>query len=213
DPETLRRAVFEAAATVYQAGAHEPERMFHFHRDEVLAQVATELAVSPGDLEQGLYADLKDEQILQSFEPCKAPWLLERYNLALAQGVLLRATELTLELSGLDPGQLRALFRKIKFFQLMHTVRGDGRGGFVVHLDGPVSLFKSSLKYGLQMASFLPTLLHFDGWKLEAEIAWGKRASGVLSSSRPARVCARSAGSPGSGSPRSWAGCRPSSPS
>lgn len=175
EPEVLRRSVFETAAASYREGAHERARPFHFHRDEVLARVGAALEMSAGELEQGLYADLKDEQILQSFEPCQPSWLLERYNVSLAQGVLLRASELRLELSGLEAKQLRALFRKIKFFQLMHTVQGDGRGGFVVHLDGPMSLFKSSLKYGLQMASFLPTLLHFEGWKLEAEIAWGKR--------------------------------------
>ena len=43
-------------------------------------------------------------------------------------------------------------------------------------------MFKSSGRYGLQMASFLPTLLHFDHWSLTADLLWGKKR-------RPFRSC------------------------
>ncbi len=68
----------------------------------------------------------------------------------------------------------RELFRKIKFFRLLHRVqRLDD--GYRITLDGPMSLFRSVSKYGLQMATFLPTLLHFEGWTAEARLRWGKR--------------------------------------
>jgi len=38
-----------------------------------------------------------------------------------------------------------------------------------------MSIFKSSGRYGLQMASFLPTLLHFEHWSLSAKLIWGKK--------------------------------------
>ena len=38
-----------------------------------------------------------------------------------------------------------------------------------------MSLFKASGKYGVRMASFLPTLLHFDRWTLEAKLLWGRK--------------------------------------
>ena len=34
------------------------------------------------------------------------------------------------------------------------------RDGYVFHIDGPLSLFSATTKYGLQMALFLPALLH-----------------------------------------------------
>ena len=37
-----------------------------------------------------------------------------------------------------------------------------------------MSLFKSCQKYGLQMANFLPTLLHLSEWSLSATVLWGK---------------------------------------
>ncbi len=176
DPETLRRAAFEAAAEAYRRPHREDEKQpFHFDRDAVVAAAAEELEIEPESLEDGLYADLKDEQLLVEWKPCRPRWLLERYNVALAQGVLLRATELTVTLGAQPVRRQRELFRKIKFFQLLHRVTSDGEGGYLIRLDGPMSLFKASGKYGVKMASFLPTLLHFDRWSLEASLLWGPR--------------------------------------
>lgn len=170
DPEELRQAVFTAAAEAFRAG----DGGDLLSRQDVLEQVAAELELEPAELERGLYADLKDQQVLQRFEECSGEWLLHRYNTALAQAVLLRARELTLEIRGQTQARYRALFRKLKFFQLLHRIRATG-GGYRITLDGPASLFQSSTRYGLQMASFLPTLTHFDGWQLEAQLLWGKK--------------------------------------
>lgn len=212
EPETLREAVFDLATEAWRsdrppAEPEEPEEgggddeesddgEFHRHqfdREAVLQRAAAELtdrlddadtAIDPRSVEAGLYADLKDEQRLQKWKRCQPDWLLHRYNVALAQGVLLRALEMEIHLGEASVARHRALFRKIKFFQLMHRIRktkakkkgaeGDEAGWHIV-LDGPASLFQSSTKYGLQMASFLPTLLHFDDWRLEAKIAWGPK--------------------------------------
>jgi predicted nuclease of restriction endonuclease-like RecB superfamily len=42
-----------------------------------------------------------------------------------------------------------------------------------LHLDGPLSLFSATTKYGLQMALFLPALLHCHDYRLDAELRWG----------------------------------------
>ena len=191
-PEALREAVFEGATAVYrrgledlsEVGSPDPDepaaatsdhKLFHFDRDQVLSAVAESLDLTTDDVERGLYADLKDEQILQKFKPCQPKWLLERYNVALAQGVLLRASELTIELGKQPAKRQRELFRKIKFFQLLHRITSTDGGGWRIHLDGPMSLFKASGKYGVRMASFLPTLLHFERWTLAATVRWGPR--------------------------------------
>lgn len=202
DPVELRRAVFEAAATAYrQAGplpfagrdaanggfVAEPAQEvavatpapgapagIRFDRETLIASLAADFGIGPAQLETGLYADLKGEQLLLAFDRCEPAWLLRRYNAALAQGVLLRATRMTIEISGQTGRRYRELLRKIKFFQLLARVRGSAAAGYRIELDGPLSLFQASQKYGLQMASFLPTLLHFDGWALTAQVRWGR---------------------------------------
>lgn len=180
EPPAVREAVFAAAAAAWRSDAGETEdaerrRPFHFDRHAVVAAAGESLGIAAADAEAALYADLKSEQVLTGWEPCEPAWLLNRYNVALAQGVLLRATALTLDVAGQDPRRYRALFRKIKFFQLLHRVEGDAKRGYTIRLDGPLSLFGASQRYGLQMASFLPTLLHFDRWRLTAEVLWGPR--------------------------------------
>ncbi|MEM7052249.1 MAG: DUF790 family protein [Acidobacteriota bacterium] len=169
EPTRLREVVFRHAAAQWQQG-DQP-----FDRDRALVQAADELASDLPVVEASLYGDLKGEQVLTSWKSCTADWLLNRYNVALAQGVLLRAQQLTLEVPPQNPRRHRALFRKIKFFQLMASVSGSPEAGYRIRLDGPLSVLKASQRYGLRMATFLPTLLHFSGWRLEAEVTWGKQ--------------------------------------
>ncbi len=49
------------------------------------------------------------------------------------------------------------------------------RDGYVLQIDGPLSLFSATTKYGLQVALFLPALLHCSDFRLEAELRWGPR--------------------------------------
>ncbi len=176
EPAELRREVFEAAAAAYGKPHDESDpHAFHLDRAAVLGEVAERLCIESRQIERGLYADLKDEQVLKEWKPCKPEWLLERYNVALAQGVLYKAAELAIRIEGGGVRRHRELFRKIKFFQLMHRVEGDAESGYTIRLDGPLSVFKSSGRYGLQMASFLPTLLHFERWSLTARLLWGKK--------------------------------------
>jgi uncharacterized protein len=66
------------------------------------------------------------------------------------------------------------VFRELKFRQLIHRVSALPEGGYVLVIDGPLSLFESASRYGLAMALFLPTLVLLERWSLEAELRWGK---------------------------------------
>ena len=63
-----------------------------FDRVAVLSRVAAELEMTAEQADQGLFADLKSEQRLTRFKDTTAERLLQRYNVALAQAVLLRST-------------------------------------------------------------------------------------------------------------------------
>ncbi|HYY41547.1 MAG TPA: DUF790 family protein, partial [Pyrinomonadaceae bacterium] len=56
-------------------------------------------------------------------------------------------------------------------YRLLHTIKGRAEAGYEVRVDGPLSLFQRSQKYGVQMAVFLPALLLCAGWRMRAEIA------------------------------------------
>ena len=169
DPIELRQKVFELAAA-----AHTESSLAGFSRNEILQTASAQLDIERDTAERLLYADLKEEQLLTKFRRCSGDWLLDRYNLALAQAVLLRANWLEVEIPPQKPTLYRQLFQRVKFCQLLHEIHGTSKKGYTLRLDGPLSLFKSSQKYGVQIAMFLPALLHLEGWKLEAEVAWGK---------------------------------------
>lgn len=170
EPEELRRSTFLAAAAAYCDGDG-----FHFDRDAVCAGVCTEHGIDADTFEQGLYADLKDEQQLVDFKNCDPDWLLDRYNVALAQAALLRATSMRVRVRHDDASRYRELFRWMKFCRLLYDVEVCEEGGYDITLDGPLAMFKASSRYGVQMAQFLPVLLHFDEFALEATVLHGPK--------------------------------------
>lgn len=169
-PDQIREHVFKASAE-YRAEAIKAGKSFD--RAAVLEQVATELAITPEQVDVGLFADLKDEQKVIKFDDTTAEWLVRRYNVALAQAVLLRCTEMEVKVWGETPARFRQLFRAVKFHRLICTIRNEAGNGYSLRLDGPLSLFSSTQKYGLQLALFLPALLHCRAFDLKATVRWG----------------------------------------
>ncbi|MFO0604020.1 MAG: DUF790 family protein [Polyangiales bacterium] len=173
EPALLRRRLFEEAAKVHPAVAV-ADAVHTVSRDDVVRRVAEELGVDPREATAAMYADLEGELVMTEGPALAPDALLRRYNVALAQAVLLRATSLTVEIAPGDPARYRQLFRYVKFYRLMHAVSGSGERGYTITLDGPMSLFQLSQKYGLQLAEFLPALLLCEAWRATAEVRWGK---------------------------------------
>jgi hypothetical protein len=170
DPESLRREVFWASAKAHKALDVRAE----FDRDAVLAEVGARLGITPAAIEAGLYADLRGSEILQKFDPLSPEAVIERYNLGLAQAILLRAARVTVHVEGEDRRAYRRLFRAARFHQLIHVVRAEAEGGYTITLDGPYSCFDSVQRYGLKLALFLPSVLPFPSFRVKADVLWGK---------------------------------------
>ncbi len=171
-PDQLREAIFKAAAT-HRAEAANAQRPVD--RAAVLKQVAEELslALTPEQIDRSLFADLKNEQRVIAFDDITAEQLLNRYNVALAQSILLRCTLLEVRVYAETPARFRQLFRAVKFHRLICTIQETPNNSYKLTLDGPLSLFSSTNKYGLQLALFLPTLLHCKAFDLRANVRWG----------------------------------------
>lgn len=153
------------------AQGHPPSRR---RTKELLEQAAhslhAERHLSSAEVAAALYADLPDQQTLAVFDPPTPEELIQRFDLAQAQGVLYRAYSLIITARRNEPARYKQLLKYTKFFGLMVTVEGDPQFGFTLTMDGPTSLFASTTRYGLAMAKFLPALLHVTKWDLTAAI-------------------------------------------
>lgn len=171
-PDEIRALVFGLAAQRRTIRAASPASD-SFDRNTILLEAAEKLHITPEAVDIGLFADLKSEQRLVKFKDISAERLLQRYNVALAQAILLRSTRVVVEVKGEAPKRYRQLFRLVKFHRLIANVQRTGAESFRMQLDGPMSLFTATQKYGLQLALFLPAVLHCKEFKLEAELLWG----------------------------------------
>jgi predicted nuclease of restriction endonuclease-like RecB superfamily len=169
DPEAVRDAVFRLAADRRRAlGPRD-----RLDREQVVAIAAERLGVTPEIVRQRMFADLRKNERLVTFRPLSPEALLARYDVALAQGVLLRAVRVELAVLREEPRRVRELFRAARFHGLLHRVRPRDEG-WLIELDGPLSLFSAVQRYGLALALFLPSVLRCAQWRLRAELAWGK---------------------------------------
>ncbi|HEY0193316.1 MAG TPA: DUF790 family protein [Kofleriaceae bacterium] len=169
DPEELRHQVYTVAQAMW-ARTGEGER---FAREAVMQAVADARGLSVDDVERGMYADLREAHVVNEFARCSPVRLVEAYELAQGQAVLLRAVRVVVEIKAAHPGAYRTLFRKLKFLRLLYTIAPRAKGGYRLELDGPFSMFESSTRYGLALALALPAIRELDHWSLDAEIRWG----------------------------------------
>ena len=171
DPVLVRRTVFELASVARRSVGEE----HHFDRERVLAAAAASLQVDmPEELERALFADLRAAEVLRGVALSSAEEVVARYAKQQVQAVLLRAVKVRVLLRCDSPGACRALFHKVKFLRLLHTVREAEDGCYELEIDGPYSLFESVTKYGLQLALLVPLLEEARWFRLDAEVRWGR---------------------------------------
>lgn len=187
-PEQLRATVFALAASRHPV---RPGGGDGFHpREEVLKAAAEALDLTMDDVERGLYADLATAQRVGPFPNITPRELLDRYNLALAQACLLRAREVRVTLDDPEPKRLQALLRALKFRRVLFqaacsaspsdSAKSHTRTTVALTLDGPLSLFKHTTRYGVALALILPELARCERYTLEADIRWGRERRDAL---------------------------------
>ncbi len=131
------------------------------------------------EVREALYVDLPGHRRLLGWEALTPTELLDRYNLALAQGPLLGARRLTLRARSPELLRVRKLLRWLKFCRLVAEVRRDGED-WALEVEGPGALLSLQKKYGLQLASFLSVVPVLERWELMAEVEASARRQAVL---------------------------------
>lgn len=170
DPVELRESIFTEAAETRMAGT--------FDRDTLMEAASNKHDVPVEEVERLLFGDLKDAARLLEYAPASGPQIVEDYDRAQVQAVLLRAETVVAEVYCKSATTYRALFRKLKFLRLLHEIEADG-DRYRITLSGPMSLFRSNTKYGLSLALALPSIQACDEWSIDAIVRWGKDRSKV----------------------------------
>jgi uncharacterized protein len=184
DPYTLRTRLFELAAALPELPSTTLTLLESNTREDLLAQVSKETGIE--DPTALMYADRQGAQLLAEFEKPSPEALISRYNVAQIQGVLYSAKDLTVDLG--KEADARLIFHYVKLLALIYRLEPTTRG-YRLHLDGPLSLFGSTRKYGLRLAKLLPGLLLTSPWKLHASVSWkGRETVLELDSEAPGLV-------------------------
>ena len=166
-PDRARQVAFEAAEAVGVVTEAD--------RETALSRAGDRLDVTASAVEQSLYADRPDRQMVVDFDPRFTPEeLVAQYNLSLAQTALFDATEVRARSS--DP---KGLISAVKRLGLMYEIRlPEGEASSknpdlsrrTVVVTGPDALFRSTRRYGTAFARLLRTLVGTGTWELEATI-------------------------------------------
>jgi uncharacterized protein len=150
---------------------------------EYKSNISNELNFKNEELEYLLYSDLPEYNKVTKFKEISPTSLINKYNVALVQGLLFYCeyVQISIPLSECTKADLRYLLKQIRFFQL--SVQINKNDDYVeIQLDGPLSLFLHTQKYGFNLAAFFPAIVLLKKWELEAKIEMGKSAKqqGVL---------------------------------
>jgi uncharacterized protein len=168
DPVALRRETFTRAASARQQGGD-------FDRDAVVAEVAQARGTDAASIEDALYSDLPTAHLLRRADLPSPDGLLAQHEIACHQAVLLRAVQVEARVFSATGAGYRTLFRKLKFHRLLYRItKLDRQAGYAIAVDGPMSLFEQTTKYGLNLALTLPAFMECDNWEIRADLRWGK---------------------------------------
>ena len=86
--------------------------------------------------------------------------LLMEYNLSLAQTMLFRATRMEAHFSE------SRVYSALKFFGLLYRMDSENQ----VTVDGPVSIFSQTTRYGTRFARLLPFIVYRTPWSIRASL-------------------------------------------
>ncbi|MCK5524585.1 MAG: DUF790 family protein [Thiomargarita sp.] len=164
-------------------------------RAQAVAEKAAQFGITTEQVEQALFADLMEERILLGIGEIFTPVdLIARYNLEVARGLLYWAREVDI----IVRDGYKDLFKYIKLFRLMHTIYPIPQHGYQIILHGPISPFvKSTIRYGLQFAKFLPAMLLCQSWRMDADVQPPENARSLhytLNDSTPLRTHFKASG-------------------
>jgi predicted nuclease of restriction endonuclease-like RecB superfamily len=133
----------------------------------VKSDIARQLGRSWESIDGELFADVIEFHRLARFDGyADAAALLARYNVAQMQAALYGAESMTVWARA----DFKTVLRYAKLARLMHTITRTSDGQYRLRFDGPASVLRSTRRYGVAMARFLPALIACRDWRMHAVI-------------------------------------------
>jgi hypothetical protein len=127
-------------------------------------------------MEGGIYSDLPENEKLIGIKKIFPKELLQRYNCSLVQSLLIYSGNINIKVEDPDPAELRKMLKYLKFFALLAEFKSNAPPGpdipqqLQLKVDGPMSLFENTRKYGIRLASFFPAVCGLRKWKIRTNL-------------------------------------------
>jgi predicted nuclease of restriction endonuclease-like RecB superfamily len=154
DPPRIRKAVFEESSKRGFA-------LTELERREIAGSVASKLHLSSHDVVlKAMWSDLDDNLIIDHFDAIEPQALVGWYNLSLMQTLLFNCTKLDFYISG--GLNWKRVLRAVKRLGLMYHLQQPQQqqeNRIICSLEGPLSLFKLTDRYGTLLAKLLPSII------------------------------------------------------
>ena len=168
-PQTIRQRLFEESSKQGLA-------LSLLQRQDIIKQIARQMHLQPQEIETAMWSDKEENLVLVQFDIISPKDLILWYNLSLAQTLLFKCTGLEFYIKG--GIHWKRVLRDVKKYGLMYSLehesddgKKDGKGSSIrCVLDGALSLFKMTDRYGTSMAKLLPSIVSTPTWKISGSI-------------------------------------------
>jgi uncharacterized protein len=198
DPFTIRKDLFEESSKRGFA-------LTNYERTEIMNTVASRVGASADNITNDMWSDLEENTILEQFYKLSPEQLIAWYNLSLMQTLLFNCTKLEFYVHG--GLNWKRILRDVKRLGLMYNLQlqtlqhkkepkqthqqmdetidakayGDTEENntvIVCSIDGPLSIFKLTDRYGTSIAKLLPSIISAETWSIKAWIVRKTMSSG-----------------------------------
>ena len=170
DPIVLRKKIFEESTKSGLA-------LTDSKRDQIIQNVVKQYDdLSKQDIEKAMWGDKEENLLLMKFHRIDPKDLLLWYNFSLAQTLLFRCTNMEFYVEG--GIHWKQVLRNVKKFGLMYNLeeqksdnsRNNDEEYIKCRLEGPLSLFKLTDRYGTSMAKLLSWITRAPTWNIAGSI-------------------------------------------
>jgi len=165
DCEQVRTLVFDLAQLEGPV-VKNPDLLHKATRSHIIKKAAEKLKIEDEEIEKALFGDFKSNYVLKNIKGLiTSSIIIKRYNLALAQAILYQALDMKVKAYS----DFKTVFKYIGLSGLLHTIKPAGKGYFI-EINGPLSIFRRTQKYGIRFSRFLAGLVMAQNWEMSSRI-------------------------------------------
>lgn len=156
DPAAVRKSIFEQART---PAINQEER------EKILLAVAREMGTTIHEIDNAMYADNGDNEILASVAEIEPLELSHLYNVEQIETVVLKSEWMEIRTNS----HRNRFVRKIRSLGLLYSEKNE-ENFHILRVSGPVSILEHSERYGFRFALLIRYILKFSDWAIDASV-------------------------------------------